>query len=197
MFQETFSGCTGLTGYISKTFFSGLVANNHPYTTNMMSSIFYNTGSLATSCPNGTIQYFTGYEDYWNTHVSCEPGSNITYDCGTGGGTAPSDTAVAQNASFTPATNTCTKDGYHFDKWLISGTSVTKPAGTAFTWTYTGNKTLTAQWIANDLDLTWYEEDGTTVKSNTPNCTYGQTFTGLPTPTPKDGYHFKEWKVMH
>ena len=35
-----------------------------------MASIFTGT-NLATTCPAGTTQFITGYEDYWDGHVSC------------------------------------------------------------------------------------------------------------------------------
>ena len=71
MFYYTFYNCTGLTGYIPPSMFSGLIASASQSTTNMMTQIFGNTGSLATSCPSGTTQYTTRYENYWNNHVSC------------------------------------------------------------------------------------------------------------------------------
>ena len=57
------------------------------------------------------------------------------------------------------------------------------------------NVTCTAQYVANTLDLTWYAENGTTVVANSPDCTYNQTFTNLPTPPTKNGYHFTHWKL--
>ena len=69
MFRETFSGCTGLHGYIPPSLFAGL-NNSGKYSTNMMNQTFYNT-NLDTTCPAGTVQFVTGYEDYWDGHVSC------------------------------------------------------------------------------------------------------------------------------
>jgi len=69
-FQRTFYGCTGLTGYIPPTLFSGLIANGSPTATDMWAGTFSYT-NLATTCPAGTVQFITGYEDYWDGHVSC------------------------------------------------------------------------------------------------------------------------------
>ncbi len=74
MFYQTFYGCTGLTGYIPVSMFGGLIMNGSPYNTDssgMMYQMFYNTGNLATSCPDEIPQYITGYESYWDSHVAC------------------------------------------------------------------------------------------------------------------------------
>ena len=67
-FYYTFYRC-GATGYIPPSLFAGL-NNSGLYTTTMMTEIFYNT-NLDTTCPAGTVQFVTGYENYWNGHVSC------------------------------------------------------------------------------------------------------------------------------
>lgn len=69
MFVGTFCNCTHLTGYIPATLFAGL-NNSGVYEDLMMYNIFANT-NLDTTCPAGTTQYTTGYEDYWDGHVSC------------------------------------------------------------------------------------------------------------------------------
>lgn len=67
LFYSTFSGCTGLRGYIPPELFANL---NGAYGNNMMWQLFFNT-NLATSCPSGTVQFVTGYEQYWDGRVSC------------------------------------------------------------------------------------------------------------------------------
>lgn len=72
----------------------------------------------------------------------------VTYDCGDGTGTAPADVVATYNANFSPVMtmkNLCEKSGYVLSGWAVSGTS-TVQSGT-FKWTYTGDKTLTAQWV--------------------------------------------------
>ena len=72
MFYYTFNVCTNLSGYVPQNFFAGLVANGSPNYSEFMKGIFTDTG-LATSCdgyPN-MAQYTTGYESYWDGHVSC------------------------------------------------------------------------------------------------------------------------------
>ena len=74
---------------------------------------------------------------------------NVTYDCGEGTGTAPAAVVATSGKTFTPAANTCTREGYMFTGWAISGVSTgTNITNTMapFTWNYTENKTFTAQW---------------------------------------------------
>jgi len=70
MFLETFQYDSNLSGYIPPSLFAGLIQNGSPYTSSMMTDIFTGT-KLATTCPAGTVQFVTGYEDYWGGKVSC------------------------------------------------------------------------------------------------------------------------------
>ncbi len=70
MFRYTFSNCTNITGYIPPSAFAGLVANNSQMETGMWTNTF-NNANLATSCPAGTVQFITGYENSWDGRVSC------------------------------------------------------------------------------------------------------------------------------
>ena len=122
MFHSTFENCTGLSGYIPTDFFAGLIANGSNYTTDMMTNVFYNTGSLRTTttgCPTNMQQYITGYESYWNSHISCENISsfNITYydsDCSTVlTGLTPTTYTVTENVSLP----TASRIGYNCNGW--------------------------------------------------------------------------------
>ena len=119
MFRQAFRDCTGLTGYIPPTLFAGLIANGSPYSTSdvgMMYEMFYNTGSLATTCPGDTIQYTTGYESYWYGHVSCGTPVNLTwYD---GDTTISGPSACAVGGVFLPPTPPA-RTGYVFNGWKI------------------------------------------------------------------------------
>ena len=81
---------------------------------------------------------------------------NVTYDCGTGTTGTPPATAVATyDADFNPTMimkNSCERSGYVLSGWVISGTN-TVQSGT-FKWTYTTDKTLTAQWVEFDPKFT-------------------------------------------
>ncbi len=71
MFREMFYGCTNLDGYIPYNLFDGITGLGSSH----MNDIFYNDTKLATTCPTGTTQYTTGYENYWKPASS---GTNST-----------------------------------------------------------------------------------------------------------------------
>lgn len=66
MFNEMFYGCTNLDEYIPYNLFDGI--NN--ISTSNMTDIFKNDTKLATTCPPGTTQVTTGYENYWKPGTS-------------------------------------------------------------------------------------------------------------------------------
>ena len=82
MFAGTFFHRDNLIGYVPPTLFNGLINNGSPYATDMMTYIFKDT-TLATSCePYNKEQYITGYEDYWDSKVSCKT-TSTTFICDT------------------------------------------------------------------------------------------------------------------
>ena len=188
MFKETFSHCINLVGYIPPTLFEKLTPRNSIYPANMMSGIFAST-ALDEQCPSGTTEYTTGYEGStygWGNKVSCKTTSyTVEYSCGSGSGSAPGNTIVSENVSFTPEVNTCTSPSADkiFVGWAVSGTgeppTMVQP-GIAFEWTYGENKTLTAQWGCDNANNWWWNADNTA-------CVQGYTITlsvnsGLPQP---------------
>ena len=190
MFYHTFLNCSNLTGFIPPTLFDGLIKNNAA--TDTFSNTFNSTG-MATSCPSGT-EYATQYTSAWGGKVSCNGSpsySVVSYSCGSGIGTAPSVMTAVSGASFTPSANPChAPEGYNgFAGWLVDGTSDVRPSETAFTWNYSGDKTLTAQYTGKIIGLTF---DGVTTTPAT--CSFGSTFVP-PTPEPRPGFVFTGWKV--
>ncbi len=86
MFSYTFANCTSLTGYIPPTAFPNTITPGSSSSTYMWYLTFANT-QLATTCPAGTTEYNTGFQNDWgysngNTttsgtyRVSCEPCPN-------------------------------------------------------------------------------------------------------------------------
>ena len=71
MFREMFYDCTNLDGYIPYNLFDGITGLSSSH----MQDIFKNDTKLATTCPTGTTQYTTGYENYWKPGTS---GANAT-----------------------------------------------------------------------------------------------------------------------
>ena len=99
-----------------------------------------------------------------------------------------------------------TRTGYTFSHWTESsngGTSWDGYIGKPWTWTYTHDITLYAQWTANKYTVTANANGGTiptttgwTIASGgataTKQVTYDSTYGTLPTPT-KTGYTFNGW----
>ena len=69
----------------------------------------------------------------------------VTYANGGGTGTAPTQAAVSEGASFTVAANTFTRAGYSFTGWNDGTTGYAASASYTMS---TANVTLTAQWSA-------------------------------------------------
>jgi hypothetical protein len=198
-FEGTFSGCTGLSGYIPPTFFKGLIDNNVEYKPDMMKDIFANTG-LDTSCSGDTTRYETPYDSYWDGHVSCTPAHVVDYNCGDGTAPTPANQNTGEYLNFTVAQNTCTApNNQHFTGWLISDSdnTIVQP-GDAFQYLYTTNKTLTAQWENDVINifLNWFNDNTQLdVPATSQTCEYGGGIT-LPEPNPsKPGYAFRGWRV--
>ncbi len=190
MFQQTFANCTGLTGYIPTDFFAGLIANNHPYTTDMMEGLFSNTGSLrttSTGCPSGMQLYTTGYESYWDSHISCQASSyTITYhdtsDCSTAlsGLTPTTYTSSAAVSLPTP-----TRTGYTCNGWNgCTNGNISASTGWA-AGTITGNVAVYKNCTGNNIPV-YFDSDSS-------SCNYGSTLT-VPQPT-RTGYVFMGWKL--
>ena len=71
----------------------------------------------------------------------------VTFDCGGGSGIAPANQTIAYDETFNLPENTCTNGDMIFGGWKVSGTNDIKTA--SFTWDYTDNKTLVAQWVTD------------------------------------------------
>ena len=124
LFNHMFANCTGLRGYVPKSMFSGLIANGSPYSDEAMLGIFENTG-LDTTCPAGTTQYSTGYEQYWETGhgnaVSCEPNTvNVNwYDGDTQLSVPSASQSCVYSDALTLPTPPAAPNGYHFGGWKV------------------------------------------------------------------------------
>ena len=150
--------------------------------------------------PNNTVSDPASMERQPNSYT-------ITYNCGTGAGTAPTtNTSATYNASFTPAgVGDCSKVGHSFAGWKISGTETV--VNSAFTWTYPANKTLTAQWSPNVYTIT-LSDGGDATTHGAPSTLYVKYGDGwytdasatnpitslIQTPT-KSGYEFESYSL--
>ncbi len=127
--------------------------------------------------------------------VSCLPRTyKVTYSCGDGSGTPPANATATFDANFTPAANTCTKAGYAFNGWMVSDTSDVRPAGTAFKWGYTADKTFTPKWTANTYTISFDVNGGSGGQSENVTATYDSNMPTISTTKPtKTGYTFNGW----
>ncbi len=143
----TFAGwnITGMESGVTHTL--GSTTNTATSASNITATNFKNL--RATS---GTVTYTATWTcDTGYSGADCSASTyNVTYSCGNGSGTAPTTpNSATYDAGFTPAANSCSRTGYTFTGWKVSGTNDIKAASTEFTWQYTENKTLTAQWAPN------------------------------------------------
>jgi len=91
-------------------------------------------------------------DDYSNTSPYCDPKPfDVTYNCGVGATGTPlisadtatyDDTYIVKNAGGV----NCQKVGFNFVGWLFDGDNYLHQADDRITWTYTSNKTFTAQY---------------------------------------------------
>ena len=133
-FYAKWTQCTACSATNASCEFNGVVNNVCTYTTSC------NTGY-------GNIQNNNAY------NASCSPNTyNVTYSCGDGTGTPPVGDTAIYGVSFTSAANTCTRTGYAFAGWAVSGTN--DVVADSFTWNYSENKTLTAQWFEPKFNVT-------------------------------------------
>ena len=107
-------------------------------------------GELINTAENKKITKVT--DETFTLYAGFSDSYNVTYSCGDGTGDAPAADIAAEHFSFTPAENTCVRDGYSFNGWAISGTNTV--VSDTFEWTYTEDKTLTAQWREGKFIIT-------------------------------------------
>ena len=126
IFMETFSLCTGLTGFIPPTLFAGLTPRQNSYPQALMDRTFLGS-TLDTSCPAGFCEYDTGYktQNVWYPYVSCKPCVTITYDCNDG-------VHNTSNDSYAQGTMINTNDSQN------GAPSCTAPTGSEFVGWYCG-----------------------------------------------------------
>ena len=116
----------------------------------------------------------------------------VSYSCGDGTGTAPGNATATYDEDFTPAANTCVRDGYVFGGWIVSPADIFK-AGEAFKWEYLSDKTLTAIWVGNTITLKFNNGGrGGAAPTSPASCEYGKTFV-LPSRLYASGYTFDGW----
>lgn len=139
-----------------------------------------------------------GYETPVCTDLSCACSPKdyvVTYDCGTGTGSAPTVDTATYNETFTPKANTCTApDGEAFSHWYDETTNRVPNKG--FLWTYTSDRKLTAQYVVSSAEPITYDPNGGNIINygSAPMACNKDTATfELPTDVVRPGYSFGGW----
>ena len=151
--DPTSSGTT-FNGWFNNSSFSSKLKTSDKFdSTNATFQDLYTAGSLAKIYANTTSTTYT-----------------VTYNANGGSGTMAQST-VSYGSEFQTRPNTFTKTGYHFVGWneKADGTGTawkTSGVTSPWTWTYTKNITLYAQWEENILTLQ-YLPGGADKKSGT------------------------------
>ncbi|MBP5707947.1 MAG: InlB B-repeat-containing protein, partial [Alphaproteobacteria bacterium] len=114
------------------------------------------------------------YNDNDNPNECVLDTYQVTYSCGDGSGTPPASTVVTYDHPFTTASNTCSRSGWQFAGWEVSGTSDIREENRGFTWKYSGDTTLTAHWVQTPGNCTkgqYYDSASSSCKSCPNNYT--------------------------
>lgn len=163
MFKSMFHGCNHLNGggdstlnFIPPTLFEGLINNNSPTATSMMTNIFAGA-SLRTQCPADYYQYTTGYESDWTSKVSCTP-------CPTGSHSPAGSTLASQcvvSYSITYYDEDCETEltGYSPTSYTAEDT-VVLPGAPGKTGYWCGWRNINTYNGGNDFDSGWSNASG-------------------------------------
>ena len=118
----------------------------------------------------------------------------VAYNANGGSGSMATDT-VTYGTDYTAKVNAFTRTGYTFAGWNESadgkGSSWTSWIGKPWTWAYTKNITLYAQWTKDTYSISYDLDGGSISGQKTSYDVETDTFT-LPTPS-KAGYTFVGW----
>lgn len=194
---KTSTGVDSFTG--GGTYKSGTTA-----TTKATASTGYTLSKYTGTNNSGTTETWTGcagktsHTDTWtierNRTITAYANPNkytVTYNKNNGTGTMSNSTAT-YGAGFTTRKNTFTRSGYTFNgwnekadgsgqAWTLNSIGVYESGKGAWTWKYTKNITLYAQWKANNQYNVTYDAnggatvDGLSIWSN--KATYGSSYT--------------------
>lgn len=118
-----------------------------------------------------------------------------SYDLNGGSGLDNLKEKIAYMDSFTVTDIIPEKEGYIFSGWLAetaSGIVIgTYTSGSSFSWDNAENVTLTAQWMAISVNVS-FENNGGTLSTDKITVKYGEEYGTLPVPE-KEGNNFDGW----
>ncbi|MBR3930596.1 MAG: hypothetical protein IKJ62_03385 [Alphaproteobacteria bacterium] len=121
----------------------------------------------------------------------------LSYSCGDGAtGTPPESQTVRYKLYYTGPyrAGTCNKPGYSLSGWQIDSTSISR--GGSYSYNYTTDKTMVAQWTANVYGGAYLCNNGST-NSSYVSATFGNSITPSTTVcTAADGTTFAGYRVL-
>ena len=200
------NGGTGSTASVSATYDSAM-----PTISNKMSRTGYTFAGYYDAASGGT-QYYTSanasartWNKAANTTLYAHWTANkytVSYNANGGAGTMANSTATYGSA-FTTVKNAFTRTGYTFNgwnekadgtgtAWSLSSSGVAE-SGKSWTWSYTSNITLYAQWKPVTYTISYALNGGTNNSANPSSYTIESAAITLKDPT-KTGYTFAGWK---
>lgn len=191
---EIKTGSSGSTG----TF--GFVAANADSGSSTATVTWYLGANQITKAPS-TAQTFTMTQsNTWMWPLWVPNGYSVTYNANGGSGSMSAD-SVWYGDGYKTKQNAFTRTGYTFTGWnekadgtgtaWNKNTAGTYENGTAWTWTYTKNITLYAQWSINSYSLTLEKGTGISSVSGGGTKTYNSSVSI--NAVVKTGYTWSKW----
>ena len=160
------------------------------------------TGLSATTKNVSVSKGSTGNRSYTATWTANK--YTVSYNANGGSGTMETDT-VSYGTSYTAKANGFSRTGYKFAGWTENadgtGTSWTSWIGKSWTWTYTKNITLYAQWTPITYTVKYNANGGTGTPPSDTKHTYNETGTVYPENAlakntfTRTGYSFSGWNA--
>ena len=146
----------------------------------------------------GNIRLRAIWSDWSDATTGATPKTyTLSYSCGDGAtGTPPASHSVVYNSLYTVPydSGTCIKRGYYISGWKIDSTSLSN--GYYYTYSYSANKTMVAQWSANSYGGAYLCNNGT-INSSYVTATYGGSVTPSTTVcTAADGATFAGYRIL-
>lgn len=160
------------------------------------------TGQTTNNFPDASATPWTRTNGI-TVYAACSPNSHtVSYSCGSGScGTPPSNGSAnyGQSYNLSSTYGSCAKEGHHATGWDCSGGATLNNATgsqNANTWSSEATISCSVHWVANTVNLNYYQDANANSTFTTGTCTYGSTFnlpsTNLPT---KPGYHINGWNI--
>ena len=153
-------------------------------------------GSATWSWPGNIRLKAIWSEPEMGTSPSAPVRYTLSYSCGEGAtGIPPESHSVGYNLGYYAPydAGTCVKPGYYLSGWKIDSTGLSK--GAVYKYTYTTDKTMTAQWKANTYAAPYLCNNGKNVQAYLRGVYAGSYTPSTTVCTSSDGSTFVGWRI--